>query len=298
MKQIFQNFKALKIFFALCLVFGGVFQGLQAKPKIAVAINLLSRDNYQYSVDPSELIYTMNALEKLGVETRYFVHEAYANDVAKKYRISNVESIRSGNTIPSDNDALIIVGGQSLQPIPLTEAHMVFLMFASPMLHKTIHNFSNGKKPIGTSGDGAHALNGILEDYGKTQTIFNGTSIKCPTDESIVDDKNKIVSTPGFALPGAKSYQVQAGIEDMVKNVMALAQGKKPAATPKPAPAPKVTKSAAPPAAQPSRRTPVRRRRTQRGRRPGAARTTPAQTSRAKTPAARQTRRAHQRRRR
>ena len=132
----------------------------------------------------------------------------------------------------ADFDALLVPGGfgaaKNLSDFAVNGAQMTvqkdFLQFAKDM-HKA-------GKPIGLiciaptmaakiCGAGAASTIGNDKDTAAAIEAMGGRHIVCPVNKAVVDEANKLVSTPAYMLAN-KVSEAADGIEDCVKKVLAL----------------------------------------------------------------------------
>ncbi len=133
----------------------------------------------------------------------------------------------------TDYDALIIPGGfgaaKNLSDFALTGADMT----VQADVFKTVQAFAEAKKPVGLICI-APAMAGKLFGAGVRCTIGNdgGTAeairmtgaehVDCPVHDIVVDEDNKLVTTPAYMLAGSIS-EAATGINRLVDKILEMA---------------------------------------------------------------------------
>ncbi len=196
----------------------------------------------------NEAVLTLLALEKAGAEYQCFapnidqmhVINHLTGEQMNETRNVLVEAARiaRGNikdlteAAVADFDALIVPGGfgaaKNLSDFavkgPALTVQPDFLAFAKAM-HKT-------EKPIGLIciapamsaaifGDGVKCTIGTDAETAAAIESMGAEHVVCPVNEAIVDEANKLVTTPAYMLAGAVS-EAAAGIEQCVQSVLDL----------------------------------------------------------------------------
>ncbi len=70
-------------------------------------------------------------------------------------------------------------------------------------------------------GAGVECTIGNDADTAAAIAAMGGKHIQCPVEKAVVDKRNKLVTTPAYMLANRAS-EAADGIEDCVKNVLAL----------------------------------------------------------------------------
>ena len=196
-----------------------------------------------------ESVITLLALDRAGAEIlcmapnmdQMHVIDHTSGEVASETRNVLVESARIARgkitdlaeVKASDMDALILPGGFGAAKNlcnfavagPDAEVH--------PEVARIVREMVDAEKPVGAMciapavlaavlGDGAELTIGTDEDTASALEKMGIAHVSCPVEESRLDEKRKLVSTPAYMLAGRIS-EAAAGIEKLVADVLRLA---------------------------------------------------------------------------
>ena len=228
------------------------FSGIDAKLRVGV---VFSGCGIQDGTEVSEAVLTMLYLEKANADVIYMAPDIKQAEVVNhlnpdqktsedrnvlvesaritRGQIKDIKQVKA-----QDIDALIIVGGlgsiKTLSNI-MTKGVKGIVNSDLEKLIKEVYKF---KKPIGSmcaaSMITAKVLGknkikitiGTKNDYfGPMITTFGAEHIECTVDDIVVDNKNKIVTTPAFML-GPSTSDIAPGIEKFVNKLVQLAKKK------------------------------------------------------------------------
>jgi enhancing lycopene biosynthesis protein 2 len=167
-----------------------------------------------------------------------------------------------------DMDAIIFPGGVGVTNVLSTYADKGVVCEVNAEVVRLLKAHLAARRPMGFIGTGpllaARVLGpaaGARITLGHRGTIASkhaavmGADVRpCPTREIVVDDKARVVSTPGATDPEARLPDVAVGIDKLVRAVLSLAKDRRP----RPAPAEPVP-PAEPPRVPPSGADPIRR---------------------------------------
>lgn len=132
-------------------------------------------------------------------------------------------------------DALVIPGGFGVAKNMCSFAFEGSAATVDELVLNKIKAFNAANKPIGAICISPALIALTIGDIAPTLTIGNNAEIaseveklgakhvNCATSECVVDDKNKIVTTPAYMDDNAKLTDVFAGITKLVQNVVTLA---------------------------------------------------------------------------
>lgn len=188
----------------------------------------LEHNNIDYTIFAPDItqteVYNHYAGQLMQNETRNVLVEAARIARGKISKFSELNS--------KDFSAIIMPGGYGVGKnlSTIADGGMEVLM----KLKEIIIEFYESKKPIGgiclapavialslkdkvrptlTLGD----YNDLLEKFGADQKVAK-------VDEIVVDEKNKIVTTPAYMMPNPKLPDVESGIEKLVKKIKELCE--------------------------------------------------------------------------
>ena len=215
--------------------------------KIAV---ILSGCGHMDGAEIQESVITLLAIDRAGAEAIVF-----APDINKKYVVNHLTGKPTGETrnvllesariargdisplsdLNADNyDALIITGGYGVANNLSNLAEKGADADILPDFKRALLEFVAQKKPIGAIciapavvavaiGEEINPTLTIGDDKGTADLIeaCGGTHINCPTDDIVVDEKNKIVSCSAYMRNDTIS-NVATGIEKLVNKVVEL----------------------------------------------------------------------------
>jgi enhancing lycopene biosynthesis protein 2 len=163
--------------------------------------------------------------EPLGSERRGVLTESA--------RIARGKIVDLARVRAPDLDALIFPGGFGAAKNLCTFAVDGTSMKVNPQVERLIREFALAKKPMGficiSPVIGAKVLGelkprltiGSDADTAAAIEAFGGVHVDCAVDQMVVDEKNKVVSTPAYML-GPSIAPVAAGIEKLVSAVLEM----------------------------------------------------------------------------
>lgn len=244
--------KAIFLFTFIVLIPLLIFSVEGVKLKVGV---ILSGCGIQDGTEISEAVLTMLYLEKAQAEMIYMAPDIKQANVINHYK-SDQKSAEERNVIvesaritrgkikdikeikSKDLDILIVVGGLGAG-MNLSDLFSKGADFkVNPDLEKLINEMYDSKKTMGFMCVTPVILSKILGKYGIKVTIgknegdfvkmissFGAKHIECTVDNIVIDEKNKIVTTPAFMI-GPSTSDVAAGIEKLVKQVVKMAKKK------------------------------------------------------------------------
>jgi len=212
---------------AVVLAGCGVYDGAEVNEAVLTLLALEQQGaTYQCFAPNIDQLHVINHLtgEVMAGETRNVLVEAAR---IARGKVQDLKEARA-----EDFDALVVPGGfgaaKNLSDFAVKGSAMTvqadFLRFA-----KAMHRAA---KPIGLiciaptmaaqiCGAGAECTIGNDADTAAAITAMGGRHIECPVEKSVVDTRNKLVTTPAYMLANRVS-EAAAGISDCVKNVLAL----------------------------------------------------------------------------
>jgi enhancing lycopene biosynthesis protein 2 len=197
-----------------------------------------------------EAVVTLLALDRAGAEARCMAPDATLEVVdhrtqqptgekrsvlAESARIARGDIVDVARVRAKDIDALIFPGGfgaaKNLSDFasagPKAKAH--------PDVARLVRDLLAAKKPIGAICIAPGLLAAVLRDAGVKAKLTIGneretasaieamgcTHERCPVDDFVVDETNKIVSTPAYMLAGGIA-EAASGIKRLVAEVLRL----------------------------------------------------------------------------
>ena len=212
---------------AVVLAGSGVYDGSEINEAVLTLLALEQQGaGYAMFAPNIEQLHVVNHLtgEVAAGETRNVLVEA------ARIARGNIADLATARA--EDFDALVVPGGygaaKNLCNFAVAGADMEvqadFLRFAQAM-HKA-------GKPIGLiciaptmaakiCGEGVECTIGNDAEVAGAIERMGGKHIACPVDRAVVDQRNKLVTTPAYMLAGRVS-EAAAGISDCVKSVLAL----------------------------------------------------------------------------
>ncbi len=144
-------------------------------------------------------------------------------------QISDVARVKA-----ADLDALILPGGYGAAKNLCTFAVDGKAMKVNPEVERLVREMADARKPIGfvciapvigakVLGD-RHPRLTIGNDPGTAEAVnaMGAVHVEAPVDQIVVDDKNRVVSTPAYML-GPTIAPVASGIEKLVHKVVEMA---------------------------------------------------------------------------
>ena len=210
---------------AVLLAGNGVYDGAEINEAILTLLHIAKNGaTYQCFAPDIEQLHTINHLtgEEMSEKRNVLVEAAR---IARGY-------IKALNHLNSDQfDALIVPGGFG--------AAKNLCDFAVKGAQATINNdvlnackkFANANKPAGYMCiapaltpfiyDDAKITIGNDKDTAAALTKLGATHLNCDVDDVVIDQHNKIVTTPAYML-AQSIVEADEGIEKLVKSVLAL----------------------------------------------------------------------------
>ncbi|MCK5310628.1 MAG: isoprenoid biosynthesis glyoxalase ElbB [Desulfobacteraceae bacterium] len=195
-----------------------------------------------------ESVVTILALDRAGVEIVYMAPDIEftvtnhltcedtkerKNALIESCRISRCEIENIEDIKTSDIDALILPGGFGAAKNLCNFAEKGSDAIVHPHVEKLILTMNKNSKPIGAICIAPVVIAKVLGQKDIQLTIGNDiataaaieamgcTHIDCTVDDIVIDQTNKIVTTPAYMLgPGIKDIAV--GIEKLVEKVVAM----------------------------------------------------------------------------
>lgn len=131
-----------------------------------------------------------------------------------------------------DFDAMIVPGGFGAAKNLCDFAVKGSAMTVQPDFLRFAHAMRDAKKPIGLIcisptmaakifGEGVQCTIGNDAETAAAIEAMGGKHIKCPVEKAVVDERNKLVSTPAYMLAKTVS-EVAKGIDDCVEKLLGL----------------------------------------------------------------------------
>lgn len=213
---------------------------------------ILSGCGFQDGSDPRESVLILLQLEKRSCQIQFAsvkaiqkeVIDHHTQEVIPQSRDVIVESARlSGMNIQeikdlsgAELDALIIPGGQGVIKNLASAIESDKLLKTHPDLRKLLREMHRRKKPVGGCGVAsliiAESLNDICEtpltltlgnDPQLTQQLerMEAVHVIAKGDEAIMDEQNRIVTTPGAQLK-QRTMDFYGGIENLIEGILEL----------------------------------------------------------------------------
>ena len=212
---------------------------------------LLSGCGYLDGAEIRESVLTLLALDSEDVHYKIFAPDKdqhhvvnhLTNEPSKASRNILVESARIARGDVQDIshlevgnfDALIIPGGFGVAKNLCTFAFEGSAAYVDEAIAAKVKAFHSAKKPIGaiciapalvaiTLGKQSPTLTiGSDKDTAAELEKLGATHQNCDTSDCIVDETNKLVTTPAYMDDNARIAKVYAGISKLVKQVLQLA---------------------------------------------------------------------------
>lgn len=209
---------------------------------------LLSGCGFMDGAEINESVFAMLHIDKIGGSFDAFafnqdqanvVDHSSGKDDKSHSRNMLVEAARISRTIHdastlnvSEYDALIIPGGFGVAKNFSNLATAGSALTVKKEVASLIIQFIEKSKPIGAICIAPAILAKVLHDNGYRPKITLGNKhpiiselgieeIECAADEIVVDEFNKLVTTPAFMLPARLSV-ISDGIEKLIKKVNEL----------------------------------------------------------------------------
>lgn len=210
---------------------------------------ILSGCGFMDGAEVHESVCTLLALDQAGATIKCFapnkdfeVVDHLTGEASGETRNALTESARIARgeiadlaTANADElDALLLPGGFGAAKVLSNFATAGDACEADPDTATLVRAMHAAGKPIGAICIAPAVIARVLGDAGVTLTIGNDTGTAsalesmgcthsdCPTTEFVVDEANKIVSTPAYML-GPTIHHVQQGIQKTVETVLSMA---------------------------------------------------------------------------
>ncbi len=154
--------------------------------------------------------------------------------LAESARISRGKIVDLAKVKPDAIDALILPGGFGAAKNLCTFAIDGKSMKVNPEVERLVRQMALAKKPLGFICIAPVIAAKVLSEMRPRLTIGNdpdtaaaieamgGVHVSCPVDQVVVDEKNRIASTPAYML-GPSIAPVAAGIEKLVSAILEMA---------------------------------------------------------------------------
>ena len=155
------------------------------------------------------------------------------NVLAEAARIARGDIVDVKKVSADDLDALILPGGFGAAKNLCTYAIQGAKLEVNPDVERLVHDMAAAHKPIGficiAPVIGAKVLGGKKvkltvgndPDTAAAINALGAVHVEAPVDEIVVDEKNKVVSTPAYML-GPSIAPVSKGIEKLVSAVLEM----------------------------------------------------------------------------
>ena len=210
---------------------------------------ILSGCGFMDGTEIHEAVCTLLALDRAGATIKCFAPDKEfdvvdhrtgeptgerRNALAESARIARGEIADVATAVATDLDAVVLPGGFGAAKVLSDFATKGSDCTADPEVARLIREMHAAGKPIGAICIAPAVIARTLGEHGVNLTIGNdaGTAAAledmgckhadCPTEEFVVDEANKIVTTPAYML-GPTVKHVHAGIEKTVDTVLAMA---------------------------------------------------------------------------
>jgi enhancing lycopene biosynthesis protein 2 len=166
-----------------------------------------------------------------------------------------------------DMDAIVFPGGNGVANVLSTYADKGVVCEVNPDVVRLLKAHLTSRRPMGFIGlspllaarvlgpaAGARITLGPRGTIAAKHAAIMGADVRpCPIRDIVVDDKARVVSTPGHMYDDARLPDVAVGIDKLVRTILSLAKDRRP----RPQPAPTPEDPAEPP--RPSPADPIRR---------------------------------------
>lgn len=194
-----------------------------------------------------------SVLTMLALEENQASYQCFAPDIAQHHVVNHINGeemdesrnvmieasrIARGNIKPvtelnaNDYDALIFPGGFGAAKNLCDFAVKGPECTVQPDILKAAKSFASAGKPIGficiapamipqVYGESTKLTIGTDEETASAINAMGGEHVSCPVDEFVVDEANKVVSTPAYMLAGNIS-EAATGIRKLVAKVIEL----------------------------------------------------------------------------
>jgi enhancing lycopene biosynthesis protein 2 len=212
-----------------------------------------------------ETVIALLALERGGAETlclapdltatRVVDHRTGAADglprgvLAEAARIAR-GSVRDLASVTLDDvDALVFPGGAGVTTVLSDYADKGVVCEVHPEVVRLLKAHMSTRRPLGFIGlapilaarvlgpvSGVRLTLGPRGSVGAKHAAVMGADVRpCPVRDVVIDEKSRVVSTPGYVHDDAGLTDVAAGIEKLVRAVLSLATDRRPGPIPDPA---------------------------------------------------------------
>jgi len=219
----------------------------------------------------NEAVLTLYWLERMGcrpvamapdcLQARVFDHLAGAADAQASPRRALVEAARIargrvrdiGSVEDGELDALVFPGGAGVATVLSNYAEKGVVCDVHPGVARLLKAMLSRRRPMGfvclapilaarVLGPAA----GVRITFGtkacpeaKHAAVMGADVRPCPLREILVDEKNRVVSTPAYMYDEARLCDVGFSIERLVRQVLALGRGRQPRPQPGAGPQPR-----------------------------------------------------------
>jgi enhancing lycopene biosynthesis protein 2 len=210
---------------------------------------ILSGCGFMDGAEVHESVCTLLALDRAGATIRCFAPDKdfdvvdhrtgeatgeRRNSLEESARIARGEIEDIANADAADLDAVLLPGGFGAAKVLSNFAEAGDGCEVDEDVSRLLRDMHNAKKPIGAICIAPAVVARALGDHGITLTIGNdgptATAIEgmgcehhdCKTTEFVVDEDNRIVSTPAYML-GPTIKHVDEGIRKTVETVLSMA---------------------------------------------------------------------------
>ncbi|ABE56894.1 ThiJ/PfpI [Shewanella denitrificans OS217] len=214
---------------AVLLSGAGVFDGTEIHESVLTLLALSRAGaHYQCFAPDIEQMHVVNHL------TGEVATNERRNVLVESARIARGEVLNAKSLDVSEYDALIIPGGfgaaKNLSNYAITGSDCT----VNPIVAVFIREFALAAKPVGficispmiipkIYGHGAKATIGTDSASAQAFSEMGGKHIDAKVDEIVVDEINKIVSTPAYMLAGSIA-EAHTGIEKLVARVLEMSE--------------------------------------------------------------------------
>lgn len=213
---------------AVVLAGCGVYDGTEINEAVLSLLSLEQQGaEYQCFAPDIEQMHVVNHLtgEVSAAESRNVLVEA------ARIARGNIKPL--GQAVASDFDALLVPGGFGAAKNLSDFAVNGDAMTVQDDFLKLARSFHQAAKPIALiciaptmaaaiCGEGAQCTIGDDADTAAAITAMGGQHINCPVDRAVVDEANKLVTTPAYMLAGSV-LEAHKGIAQCVEKLLGLA---------------------------------------------------------------------------
>lgn len=219
-----------------------------SQKKVAV---ILAGCGYLDGAEIQEAVFTLLALDQEGAKVSCFAPdqdqahvvdhlkseptEETRNVLAETARITRGDVAPLTSLSPEEFDAVILPGGYGAAKNLCNYAFEGPNLTVLPDLVDKLRQFKNAGKPLGficispviaaavfgKSSENLRLTIGSDKDTASHLEALGASAVVCETSQTVIDDINKIVTTPAYML-GPSPAPVFSGIQKLVKAVMSL----------------------------------------------------------------------------